>query len=60
MSNKSTKNYKENYYKALEWKPGDKGVNNVALNMPEELKRPVISKIVSEQNGDLNTKNHLV
>lgn len=42
------KSYKEDYYKALEWRPGDAGVNKVALNMPEELKRPVISKIVCD------------
>ena len=54
------KDYKDNYYKALEWKPGDKGVNNVALNMPEELKRPVISKIINERGGDYNTEDYLV
>ena len=54
------KNYQDNYYKALEWKPGDAGVNNVALNMPEELKRPVISKIVNERGGDLNMADNLV
>lgn len=53
------KDYKEQYYKALEWKPGDDGVNRVALNMPEELKRPVISKVVC--NGDdLSTKKELI
>ena len=54
------KDYKDNYYKALEWKPGDKGVNNIALNMPEELKRPVISKIINERGGDYNTEDYLV
>lgn len=54
------KNYQKDYYKALEWQPGDANVNNVALNMPEELKRPVISKIVNELNGDYNTDNNLI
>lgn len=42
------KSYKEDYYKSLEWQPGDKGMHNVPLNMPEHLKRAVISKIVTE------------
>ena len=54
------KDYQDNYYKALEWKPGDSGVNNVALNMPEELKRPVISKIVNERGGDMSMADNLV
>ena len=53
------KNYKEDYYKALEWKPGDAGVNKVALNMPEELKRPVISKVVCD-GEDLSTQKDLI
>ena len=53
------KNYQEDYYKALEWKPGDEGVNKVALNMPEELKRPVISKVVCD-GDDLSTQKDLI
>lgn len=42
------KSYKEDYYKALEWKPGDKGVYNIPVNMPEQLYRAVKSKIITE------------
>ena len=54
------KSYKEDYYKALEWQPGDKGVYNIALNMPELLKQPVISKIKSEYNGDFPKYQELI
>jgi len=53
------KSYKNDYYKSLTWKPGDKDVDNVALNMPELLKRAVISKTV--MNGqDLSATKKLV
>lgn len=42
------KNYKRDYYKALEWKSGDSGVNNVPVNMPEHLRTAVKSKILME------------
>ena len=54
------KSYKEDYYKALEWKPGDDGVNRVALNMPEELKRPVIAKIATEKGSDFASHQELI
>ena len=40
------KSYQEDYYNSLAWQPGDKGVDKMALNMPELLKRAVISKSV--------------
>lgn len=51
------KSYKEDYYKALEWQPGDKGVYNIALNMPQLLKRAVISKMVSENKQNKNNQD---
>ena len=54
------KSYKEDYYKALEWKPGDPNVDSVALNMPEELRRPVISKMVTENKNTKEAQNNLV
>ena len=54
-----TKNYKEDYYKALEWQPGDEDMHIIPINMPEHLKRAVISKIVTEK-GDLNGQKTLV
>lgn len=53
------KSYKEDYYKALAWQPGEKGVNKVALNMPELLKRAVISKTIMD-GDDLSATNDLV
>lgn len=53
------KSYKEDYYKALAWQPGDKGVDKVALNIPELLKRAVISKTVMD-GQDLSTTTDLV
>lgn len=49
------KTYKEDYYKSLAWQPGDKGVQKMALNMPELLKRAVISKATMT-----NTQNQSV
>ena len=54
------KSYKEDYYRALEWQPGDDGVNRVALNMPEELKRPVIAKIATEKGSDFASHQELI
>ena len=54
------KSYKEDYYRALEWQPGDDGVNKVALNMPEELKRPVIAKIATEKGRDFASHQELI
>ena len=42
------KTYKEDDYKALEWKPGENGVYNIPLNMPESLGRAVRSKIIMD------------
>lgn len=46
------KSYKEDYYDTLNWKPGENGVYKIALNMPELLKRAVISKIKTEKGGN--------
>ena len=54
------KSYQEDYYKALEWKPGDDGVYKIALNMPEILKRSVIAKIQTEKNGDFPKYQELI
>ena len=54
------KSYKEDYYKALEWQPGDPGVENVALNMPELLKRAVIAKVQTEKNGKFEEYSQLI
>lgn len=57
-----TKNYKENYYKTLE----DKDWHKIAINVPEMLKRGVISKIYTqdksraEQDVDFEKANTLV
>lgn len=53
-------NYKTDYYNKLAWKPGDTGVDNVALNMPELLKRSIIAKIKTEKNGDFNSQKSLI
>lgn len=54
-----TKDYQKDYYDKLAWQPGDKGVNNVALNMPELLERAVISKIVMD-GGKLEDHQNLL
>ena len=53
------KSYKEDYYRALAWQPGDKGVNNVPVNMPEQLKRAVIAKI-GTGGGDFAEQKPLI
>ncbi len=40
--------YQKDFYEKLAWQPGDKGVNNVAMNMPELLERAVKSKIIMD------------
>ena len=42
------KDYQKDFYEKLAWQPGDKGVNNVAVNMPELLERAVKSKIIMD------------
>lgn len=54
------KSYKEDFYEALAWKPGDARVDNVALNMPELLKRAVIAKVKTEKDGDFPKYQKLI
>ena len=56
---KEKKSYKEEYYKLLEWKPGDTGVYNIAINMPECLSRAVRSKIIMD-GGKLHNHKDLL
>lgn len=42
------KDYQKDYYEKLSWKPGDKGMYNVPINMPEHLRTAVKAKILTE------------
>lgn len=42
------KDYQKDYYEKLTWQPGDKGVFNIPINMPESLFRAVTAKIITE------------
>lgn len=48
------KNYKKEFYERLtkQWDPNPAGVDRMAMNMPELLKRAVISKINNELGAD--------
>ena len=54
------KDYQADYYKKLAWQPGENGVDNIALNMPELLKRSVIAKIKTEKNSNFESHKSLL
>lgn len=53
------KDYQKEYYKALEWKPGDPDFHKVPVNMPEQLRTAVKSKIITE-GGTLEEHKQLL
>lgn len=53
------KDYQKDYYDKLAWQPGDKGVFNIPVNMPESLFRAVTAKIITE-GGKLDDHKQLL